>query len=192
MNNLIIKAKQGDEKSMEEILEKFKPLVYKTSISYYIYGYDMEDIKQITILTIIQSVEKFNIELSNSFAAYVQKCIENQMNKEIEKASNKYYENKLNNLIKLKIDTKSKINLKEIIDENINIAEDYINKESSKELNYKLLKAIQDLDPKEKDLLKSLYVQGISVKEYAEQKNLGYHKIRYMKEKMLENLRKNL
>ena len=37
MKNLIINAKKGDKKSLEEIIEKFKPLINNTAISFYIY-----------------------------------------------------------------------------------------------------------------------------------------------------------
>lgn len=182
MNQLIVSAKQGDKKSMEEILKNFEPLVYKTSISYYIYGCDQEDIKQIMRLTIIKSVEKFNTDLSDSFPAYVQKCIKNQMNKEIKKATKKYYENKFNKEILKEID------IKEIIDENVNLSESYI----EKELNDSLHKAIESLSTEEKALLNTLYVKGISIKEYSKSINTEYHKIRYIKNKIIEKLRENL
>jgi RNA polymerase sporulation-specific sigma factor len=182
MNQLIVKAKQGDKNSMEEILKNFEPLVYKTSISYYIYGCDVEDIKQIARLTIIKSVEKFNTDLSDSFPAYVQKSIRNQIYKEIEKATNKYYDNKLNKEII------SSIDIKEIIDKNTNITEDYL----KKELNKSLYKAIEKLNFKEKALLNSLYVEGLTLKDYSETENIQYYKARYMKDKIIEKIRGQL
>ncbi|WP_195265451.1 sigma-70 family RNA polymerase sigma factor [Clostridium sp. 1001275B_160808_H3] len=179
MNQLIVRAKQGDKKSMEEILKNFEPLVYKTSISYYIYGYSQEDIKQIARLTIIESLEKFNTDLSDSFPAYVQKCIKNKMYKEIEKATNKYYENKLNKEIA------SSINVEEIIDQNTDVSEECI----KKELSSILFKSIEMLNEDEKALLNSIYVQGITLKEYSKRTNIEYHKLRYMKDKIMEKLR---
>ncbi|WP_411169795.1 sigma-70 family RNA polymerase sigma factor [Clostridium sp. MB05] len=182
MNQLIKKAKQGDKKAMEEILNSFEPLVYKTSISYYIYGCDTEDIKQITRLTIIKLVDKFNIDLSESFSAYVQKGIRNQMYKEIEKATKKYYDNKLNKEIV------SSIDIKEIVDKNTNITEDYI----KKELRESLYNVIEKLKSSEKALLNSLYVKGITLKDYSKSQNIEYHKMRYMKDKIIEKLRKEV
>ena len=40
MKELIIKAKQGDKNALEEILNKFQPLINKTIASFYIYGCD--------------------------------------------------------------------------------------------------------------------------------------------------------
>lgn len=182
MINLILKAKQGDKEAMEKILKEFEPLVYKTSISYYIYGYESEDIRQIARLTIIKAIDKFNVDLSNSFPAYVQKSIKNQMNKEIEKASKRYYENKLNNSIA------NSIQIKEIIDEDINISEDYI----KKELNNNLFKAIEQLNSEEKALLNSIYVEGNTLKAYAENLKLEYYKVRYMRDKVMEKLKQQL
>lgn len=182
MNQLIISAKQGDKKSMEEILKKFEPLVYKTSISYYIYGYNEEDIKQISRLSIIESIEKFNTDLSDSFPAYVQKCIKNKMYKEIEKATNKYYENKLNKEISNSID------IEEIIDENIDVLEECI----KKELSNVLFKSIKKLSFEERALLNTIYVQGITLKEYSKRTNTEYYKARYMKDKIMKKLRTDL
>ncbi|MGJ0841777.1 sigma-70 family RNA polymerase sigma factor [Clostridium tertium] len=179
MNQLIVRAKHGDKKSMEEILKNFEPLVYKTSISYYIYGYSEEDIKQIARLTIIESVEKFNTDLSDSFPAYVQKCIKNKMYKEIEKATNKYYENKLNKEITNSID------VEEIIDKDTDVSEECI----KKELSGILFKSIEKLNKEEKALLNTIYVQGIILKEYSKRTNIEYHKLRYMKDKIMEKLR---
>lgn len=179
MNNLIIQSKQGNKKAIGEILKSFEPLIYKTSISYYIYGYDMEDIRQITIITIINAVEKFDTSFSNSFPAYVQKCIRNQMNTEIEKATKIYYKDKENKEIAFSMD------LKEIIDENTDVAEEYINKE----ISHILFEEIGKLDLNEKALLNSIYVKGITLKEYAEKENIEYHKARYAKDKILEKLK---
>ena len=104
------------------------------------------------------------------------------MNKEIEKASKRYYENKLNNSIA------NSIQIKEIIDEDVNISEDYI----KKELNNNLFKAIEQLNSEEKALLNSIYVEGNTLKAYAENLKLEYYKVRYMRDKVMEKLKQQL
>lgn len=45
------------------------------------------------------------------------------------------------------------------------------------------------LNKEEKALLNTIYVQGITLKEYSKRTNIEYHKLRYMKDKIMEKLR---
>lgn len=58
LKNIMIKAKNGDSEAIEEIIEKFKPLIIKKSI---IYGYFDEDCYQECVLSIIKSIKKFEV-----------------------------------------------------------------------------------------------------------------------------------
>lgn len=182
MKELIIKAKQGDKNALEEILYKFKPLINNTAISFYIYGCDEEDIKQIATLAIIKAVNKFNIDLSNSFPSYVKECVRNSMYKEIDKASKLYFKNKMSKEIAAIID------IKEIIDEEVNIQEDYIKKEGKITIE----KAIGLLKEEERILLKELYIESKTLKTYSEENNIEYHKARYIKDKIMKKLKCDL
>lgn len=182
MKNLIIKAKQGDKNSLEEIIINFKPLINNTAMSFYIYGYEDEDIKQLTILAIIKAIDKFDITLSDSFPSYVKETVRNTIYKEIDKATKVYFKDKISKEIANFID------IKEIVDENTNIQEDYINKEGKKDLE----KAISLLKDEERNLLKALYIQGITLKKYSEENNIEYHKSRYLKDKTIKKLKYNL
>ena len=179
MKDLIIKAKKGDKKSLEEIIKIFEPLINNTSISFYIYGYDSEDIKQIATISIIKAINKFNVEQIDSFPAYVKKCVRNSLYKEIDKATKVYFKNKETKELATLID------YKEIIDEKINIQEDYLEKEGKVNLE----KAIRLLKERDRRLLKYLYVENKTLKDYAKEKKLEYHKARYMKEKAIKNLK---
>ncbi|WP_288222073.1 sigma-70 family RNA polymerase sigma factor [uncultured Clostridium sp.] len=179
MKDLIINAKKGDKKSLEEIIENFKPLINNTAISFYIYGYDSDDIKQIATIAIIKAIDKFNVELINSFPAYVKKCVRNSLYKEIEKATKVYFKNKESKEIATLIDHK------EIIDEGINIQDDYLKKEGK----VRLEKAIRLLSEKDRSILKYLYVENKTLKKYAEENSLEYHKARYMKDKAIRKLK---
>lgn len=179
MKDLIIKAKKGDKKSLEEIIKNFEPLINNTSISFYIYGYDSEDIKQIATISIINAINNFNVEQIDLFPAYAKKCVKNSLCKEIDKATKVYFKNKETKEIATLIDCK------EIIDEKINIQEDYLEKEGKVNLE----KAINLLSEKDRKILKYLYVENKTLKSYAEEKKIEYHKARYMKEKAIKNLK---
>ena len=151
VKELLIKAKDGDNIALEEIINKHEPLIYNTMISFYIKGYDKEDIRQIAILSIIKAVKSCKIELSTGFSSYAKEIIRNDIYKEISKAEKQYYKYKESNEIAMVIE------IKEIVDESTNIIEDYI-----------------------------------TLKKYAEDKEVEYHKARYMKDKILEKLKKNI
>jgi RNA polymerase sporulation-specific sigma factor len=182
MKELIIKAKQGDKNALEEILNKFQPLINKTVISFYIYGYDFEDIRQIATLGIINAVNKFDTTLSESFPSYAKEAVRNAMYKEIEKATKHYYKDKESKEIETLID------IKDIIDEEIDIQEDYIKKDSKKNLE----KAISLLKEEDRNLLKFLYIENKTLKSYSEDKNIEYYKARYMKDKVIKTLKETL
>lgn len=182
MEELIIKAKQGDKNALEEILNKFQPLINKTVISFYIYGYDFEDIRQIAILGIIKAVNKFDITLMDSFPSYVKEVVRNSIYKEIEKATKHYYKNKESKEIATFID------IKDIIDDGVDIQEDYIKKDNKKGLE----NAISLLKEEDRSLLKALYIENKTLKYYSEEKNIEYYKARYMKDKVIKTLKETL
>lgn len=182
IRELLIKAKDGDNSALEEIIKKHEPLIYNTMISFYIKGYDKEDIRQIATLSIIKAVKSCKIELSRGFSSYAKEVIINDIYKEIKKAEKQYYKCKESNEIAMVID------IKEIVDESTNIIEDYI-KSKDKEI---LIKEINLLEEEERALLKAIYVENITLKKYAEEKELEYYKARYMKDKILEKLKKNI
>lgn len=179
MRNLIIKAKQEDKTALEEIIEKFRPLINKTAISFYIYGHDNEDIKQIAILSIINAIYKFDITKEESFTAYVNKCVKNSMYKEIEKATKLYYRDKENREISQFLEEK------DIISDETSIQDEFIKKEEKLNLE----KAISLLDDSERKLLKELYVENKALTDYAKENNIEYHKARYIKETTIKKLK---
>lgn len=182
MEELIKKAKQGDKNALEEILNKFEPLINKTVISFYIYGYDVEDIRQVATLGVINAVNKFDITLIDSFPSYVKEAVRNSIYKEIEKATKHYYKDKESKEIA------SFIDIKDIIDKEVDIQEDYIKKDNKKTLE----KAISLLKEEDRSLLKAIYIENKTLRSYSEDKNIEYHKARYMKDKVIKTLKETL
>lgn len=182
MRELIIKAKGGDKESLEEIINLFKPLIYKTSISYYIYGYDIEDLKQIATMTVINSIKKVKEDSLEYFSAYVKTAIKNAMANEIEKATNRYYEDKEEKEII------SLFEVKDIIDESIDLNKKLLDNELLEIIN----KIVKNLKNEEQNLIRKLYIENLSLREYAEIEKIKYHKARYLKEKVIDALRKEL
>ena len=179
MRNLIIKARQEDKKALEEIIEKFRPLINNTAISFYIYGHDSEDIKQIAILSIINAIKKFDITKEETFVSYVNKCVRNSMYKEIEKATKLYYRDKEIREISQFLEEK------DIISDELSLQDEFIKKEEKLNLE----KAISLLEDTERKLLKELYVENKTLADYAKENNIEYHKVRYIKETTIKKLK---
>ena len=182
MNKIILKAKTGDEKAIEEILQSFEPLINNTSLRFYIYGYDSDDIKQLAKLSIIRAIKTFDIKRGYTFPSYVKICVKHEMYKEIEKAEKIYYREKESKEIAKAFD------IREIKDENIDIQEDFIKKQE----NELLALAISTLEDDERTLLNNIYIKGFTLVEFSESLDLEYYKARYMKERALKKLRRKL
>lgn len=172
-------AKLGNESSIEEILTRLEPLVNKMSLSFYIYGCDKEDIKQLAKISIIKAIKTFDEKIGDDFLSYAKACVKNEIYKEIEKATRVYYKEKESKAIALAID------VKEIKDQNVNIQEDYIKKEEMK----KLTLAISTLEDDERSLLNKIYIEGEKLAKYSKDINLEYYKARYMKDRVLRKLK---
>lgn len=55
---LLLRAKRGEEKAFEELIECFSPLLRKCS---YVNGHFDEDLWQILLMELVQAVRKFRI-----------------------------------------------------------------------------------------------------------------------------------
>lgn len=179
MRNLIIKAKQEDKQALGEIIDKFIPLINNTANSFYIYGHDTEDIKQIATLSIIKAIKTFDITKEELFTAYVNKCVKNSMYKEIEKATKVYYKDKESKEISQLLEEK------DIISDALSLQDEFIKKEEKLNLE----KAISLLEDSERNLLKEIYVENKTLTDYAKENNIEYHKARYSKESTIKKLK---
>ncbi len=75
LNELIKSAKLGDEKSKQEILNRFTPLIIKYSRATYICGYEEADLIQIGYNSILEALKKLDIDRSKSFVTYISRAV---------------------------------------------------------------------------------------------------------------------
>ena len=69
MEKLVEKAKTKEGTATEEIIEKFKYLIFKEATRYHIPGYDLEDLVQHGYLSVIKAIAMYKLG-SNSFNGY--------------------------------------------------------------------------------------------------------------------------
>nr|WP_281064325.1 sigma-70 family RNA polymerase sigma factor [Clostridium muellerianum] len=87
--DLVKKAQNGDEKSLQAIIKIFQGFMYKIASSIYINGYEVEDLFQIESIALIKAVFKYNCEYKNAFTTYATTAIKNAVNNELRSFLNK-------------------------------------------------------------------------------------------------------
>ena len=92
--------KQGDEKALSYLLEKYKNLVNIKVGKYFIIGAEREDIVQEGMIGLFKAIKNFNNEKQNSFKSFANICIERQLITAI-KSSNRQKNIPLNSYLSL-------------------------------------------------------------------------------------------
>lgn len=84
---LIEKAKVGDEDSIEKLLIEYKPLVNKIARSYFLTGGDIEDLVQEGMIGLFKAIKNFQTSKNASFKTFATTCIKNQIQTAVRVAS---------------------------------------------------------------------------------------------------------
>lgn len=97
---IISQIKQGDEKALAYILEKYKELVNMKVGKYFMIGAEREDIVQEGMIGLFKAIKSFNPERQNTFKSFANICIERQLITAI-KSSNRQKHMPLNSYLSL-------------------------------------------------------------------------------------------
>ncbi len=97
---IISLIKQGDEKALSYLLEKYKNLVNMKVGKYFIIGAEKEDIVQEGMIGLFKAIKSFNEEKQNTFKSFANICIERQLITAI-KSSNRQKHMPLNSYLSL-------------------------------------------------------------------------------------------
>lgn len=92
--------KEGDEKALSYLLEKYKNLVNIKVGKYFIIGAEREDIMQEGMIGLFKAIQNFNEEKQNTFKSFANICIERQLITAI-KSSNRQKHMPLNSYLSL-------------------------------------------------------------------------------------------
>ena len=127
--NLLKLAKKNDMNAKEELIVKYTPLIRKQIKKYsYIDCYDNEDLMQYGILSILKAINTFDLDKSSSFSSYVMWTV----------CNNFAYLCRGNNSDRkthsLNLQTETGDEIIDILVDETNIEEDFINSYMSKEL----------------------------------------------------------
>ncbi|MBR5128209.1 MAG: RNA polymerase sporulation sigma factor SigH [Roseburia sp.] len=97
---LIEQLRIGDEKIMDFILDKYKPLVRKKTNAMYLIGGDTDDLIQEGMIGLFKAIRDYNSEKESSFFHFADLCISRQLYTAVE-ASNRKKHAPLNSYISL-------------------------------------------------------------------------------------------
>ena len=86
---LVYKAKLGDENAENELLELYKGLVVKIARSYFILGGEMEDIVQEGMIGLYKAIKGYDKKKNASFKTFATMCIKHQIQSAIKVANAK-------------------------------------------------------------------------------------------------------
>ena len=97
---LIEKLRAGDERIMDYILDKYKPLVRKRANTMYLIGGDTDDLIQEGMIGLFKAIRDYEEEKETSFYHFAELCINRQIYTAVE-ASNRKKHAPLNSYISL-------------------------------------------------------------------------------------------
>ena len=177
VEKLVEKAKNKDEIATGEIIDKFKYLILKEASRYHVPGYELEDLVQHGYLSVIRAIAMYKLG-SNSFYGYCICAI--KMNfKALLKGQIKHFREVPSNEM-IDFDTASDY---EFTLEDEVIAHDEVKK---------LYAAIDELEPKEQEVIKKYYLLEQSLREIACEGDMSYFQYVSLKKRALGKLREKI
>ena len=174
MEKLVEKAKTKEGRATEEIIEKFKYLIFKEATRYHIPGYDVEDLIQHGYLSVIKAIALYKLG-SNSFNGYCINAI--KMNfKALLKGQIKHFR---------EVPSSETLDFDTLGDYEFTLEDEVIAYDEVK----KLYIALDKLDPSERTILERYYILEQPLGEIACDSDKSYHQFARMKRKALDKLR---
>lgn len=171
VNDLILKAQQGDENAMESIVNLFRAKVTAISREYFLVGAGLDDIIQEGMIGLFKAVYVYNPQKNHNFGSFATLCIERQIQTAIKNANRKK-NSPLNSYVPIsqfddRDDDEEKLKLV-LADDGSDIEQNYINKE----LNVVVMSKVKSLLTDEQFKLLKMFLNGKSYVEMAEAMNV--------------------
>ena len=187
MEELLLKAQNGDNNAKEEIIKSYYPLIIKECKKVFLKNTSFEDLVQIGILNLLKAINLYDLSRGiQSFPSYVFWSIKNSY-ASIMRSEIKFNEEvSLNNFCK-----DSDIELVDsLVDESFNLEESIVQSFSNKEV----ILAFEKLEPEEKDILSFLYLEREkpNLSKYCCLRNKDYYYCSKLKKRALKKLKKLL
>ena len=147
--DLLKKAKSGDDKSLDFLLNNFKPMVSSIARGYFLVGGDEEDLMQEGMIGLYKAVEGYKEESKTTFSTFAYLCIKRQVQNTI-RTSLRKERAKLQDY--LPITNQGMIALEDqncgiyLLSDELNPEESFIEREEKKELSNIIKKELSDFE----------------------------------------------
>lgn len=89
INEIVVKAQNGDFESMEYILKFFKPKVTAICREYFLLGADFDDLLQEGMIGLYKAIVGFNENKNDNFSLFASMCIHHQIQNAVKIANSK-------------------------------------------------------------------------------------------------------
>ncbi|MFN4032786.1 MAG: sigma-70 family RNA polymerase sigma factor [Fimbriimonadales bacterium] len=86
VDDLVVRAQQGDEDASEQVIALFRPLAQSVAGRFFLPCCDAEDVYQIALLGLWRAVQCFDPQRQTSFVAFARVCIRRQILSELKRA----------------------------------------------------------------------------------------------------------
>ena len=165
---LIQKLREGDERIMDYILEKYKPLVLRKANAMFLIGGDTDDLIQEGMIGLFKAIRDYSPDKAASFSTFASVCIRRQIQNAITNSNRKKHV-PLNSYVSLYMNSEEGDNF--MLEERLSTSREedpeklLIAREQIEDRNARIKKELSKL---EQQVLK-LYLQGLSYEEIAEQ-----------------------
>lgn len=180
--DVLVAAKDGNEKAKEYILEKYEPMIINRAMSYFIKGYEVEDLIQIARFTVLIAIDKFDFESKSNFTSYLDRAIKNNFSNLLRKTIKTHYEASLDFKISEEDNLLDVLASESLTDEEVIMSF----------LREELIDLLAGLSKEDLDLLKFLYFENRSLSERTRITNQKYYDARKRRDYLLSFLRSKL
>ena len=181
IESLVTKAKNGDVSAKEIIFEEFRPMILNLSKRTFVHGYDFSDIEHECYATLLKCIKIYDLD-KKRFVAYATMAIKNNINYLIKKTCSRSSSEGSEALI---------LNgtLEHVLPSNNELVDVQV---TDTILVESLYKYINKLTPQYKDILNFTLINNGSLKEYSKNNNINYPTTVNIKNRALNQLRKQI
>ena len=186
--SFLIKAKQGDEKAKDKLIEHNLRLVVFLAKKYESTGYDIEDLVSIGSIGLIKGINTYKIDKNIKLATYASRCISNEILMYIRKNKKSKQEVSLEDTLNYDAEG-NELKLSDVL----GTGEDIVDKEFEHKINKEFLnKEINNLSKRDKEIMVLRYglnnTREYTQKEVANMLGISQSYISRIEKKVINNI----
>ncbi len=159
---LVCQAQAGDNKAINELMERYKFVPASIARSYFLVGGDSDDLLQEGMMGVVNAINSFNEE-RGEFKSYVYSCVKNRIITCI-KTYNAKKNRPLKDYLSLSGEAHEGDKVLVIQDPKLGPEETLIFNESERELNQRIKESLTQMEYK----ILGLYIEGLSYGQISE------------------------